>query len=92
MKNISAGGAMERLKKIIPAGVQPKFASVEEWRAWQAEEGRKRAAEVDKLNQKNRTEKILGRWGIKSPYRCFICKISQYRVITSSEAELGEKP
>ncbi|MDH1321162.1 ATP-binding protein [Enterobacter bugandensis] len=78
MKNISAGGAMERLKKLIPAGVQPKFASVEEWRAWQAEEGRKRAAEVDKLNQTARAEKILGRSGIQNLHRN--CTFKNYEV------------
>jgi putative replication protein len=83
MKNISAGGAMERLKKIIPAGVQPKFASVEEWRAWQDEEGRKRAAEVDKLNQKTRAEKILGRSGIQNLHRN--CTFKNYEVQGDSQ-------
>jgi putative replication protein len=78
MKNISAGGALERLKKIIPAGVQPKFASVDEWRNWQAEEGRKRAAEVDRLNQKVRAEKILGRSGIQNLHRN--CTFKNYEV------------
>jgi putative replication protein len=44
MKNvIGTGSALERLKKIIPASVQPKFTSVEEWQAWQETEGRKRS-------------------------------------------------
>ena len=78
MKNISAGGAMERLKKLIPAGVQPKFSSVEEWRNWQAEEGRKRAAEVDRINQKGRAEKIIGRSGIQNLHRN--CTFKNYEV------------
>jgi putative replication protein len=42
MKNmIGTGSALERLKKIIPASVQPKFTSVEEWQAWQETEGRR---------------------------------------------------
>ncbi|HGF1109906.1 TPA: DNA replication protein DnaC, partial [Klebsiella pneumoniae] len=33
MKNmIGTGSALERLKKLIPPGVEPKFGSVEEWR------------------------------------------------------------
>jgi putative replication protein len=46
MKNmIGTGSALERLKRIIPASVQPKFNSVEEWQAWQESEGRKRSEE-----------------------------------------------
>lgn len=69
---------MERLKKLIPAGVQPKFSSVEEWRNWQAEEGRKRAAEVDRINQKGRAEKIIGRSGIQNLHRN--CTFKNYEV------------
>lgn len=78
MKNISAGGALERLKKLIPAGVQPKFSNAEEWRRWQDEEGRKRAAEVDRLNQKVRADKILGRSGIQNLHRN--CTFKNYEV------------
>lgn len=78
MKNISVGGALDRLKKIIPAGVQPKFTSVEEWRDWQDEEGRKRAAEVNKLNHSARAEKILGRSGIQNLHRN--CTFKNYEV------------
>lgn len=83
MKNISAGGAMERLKKLIPAGVQPKFASVEEWRTWQAQEGLKRAAEVDKQNQKGRAEKIFGRSGIQNLHR--YCTFKNYEVTSDGQ-------
>lgn len=78
MKNISAGGALERLKKLIPSGVQPKFSNAEEWRRWQEKEGRKRAAEVDRLNQKVRAEKILGRSGIQNLHRN--CTFKNYEV------------
>lgn len=70
MKNISAAGnALERLKKIIPANVQPKFTTVEEWKNWQKQEGQKRAVEVDAQNQKSRSEKIMGRSGIQDLHR-----------------------
>jgi len=69
---------MERLKKLIPAGVQPKFSSVDEWRNWHNEEGRKRAAEVDKLNLKARAEKILGRSGIQNLHQS--CTFKNYAV------------
>ena len=70
MKNIiGTGSALERLKKIIPASVQPKFTSVEEWQAWQETEGRKRSGEIDKMNQRARSEKIFGRAGIQALHR-----------------------
>jgi hypothetical protein len=40
-----------RLRNIMPAGIQPKFTSSQELMAWQQEEGRKRAVELEKLNQ-----------------------------------------
>lgn len=79
MKNISAsGGALECLKKIIPAGVTPKFSTVDEWRKWQEAEGRKRAAEVNELNRQARAEKILGRSGIQELHRN--CTFANYQV------------
>lgn len=79
MKNISvSGNALERLKKFIPAGVEPKFSSVEEWRSWQEAEGRKRAAEVNELNRQARAEKILGRSGIQELHRK--CSFANYEV------------
>ena len=62
MKNIvGTGSALERLKRIIPASVQPKFTTVKEWQDWQAAEGRKRAEEVERQNHQTRTVNILGR-------------------------------
>ncbi|KJL63412.1 DNA replication protein DnaC, partial [Enterobacter hormaechei subsp. steigerwaltii] len=57
----NAGSIFDRLRRVIPAGIEPKFKSAEELMAWQREEGQKRAAEVDKLNQQARAEKIFGR-------------------------------
>ncbi|EBZ4483114.1 DNA replication protein DnaC, partial [Salmonella enterica subsp. enterica serovar Kottbus] len=52
MKNvIGTGSALDRLKRIIPASVQPKFSTADEWRAWQEAEGRKRSEELDRMNQ-----------------------------------------
>ncbi|EPZ4273993.1 ATP-binding protein [Klebsiella pneumoniae] len=79
MKNmIGTGNALERLKKLIPPGVQPKFGSVDEWRTWQAEEGRKRCEELDKQNQRARAEKIFGRAGIQDLHRN--CTFANYQV------------
>ena len=79
MKNVmGTGSALERLKKIIPASVQPKFTSVEEWQAWQETEGRKRSGEIDKMNQRARSEKIFGRAGIQALHRS--CSFANYEV------------
>lgn len=79
MKNvIGTGSALERLKRIIPSSVQPKFTSVEEWQAWQETEGRKRSGEIDKLNQRARSEKIFGRAGIQALHRS--CSFANYEV------------
>lgn len=79
MKNIvGTGNALERLKKLIPPGVEPKFGSVDEWRAWQAEEGRKRCEELEKQNQRTRSEKIFGRAGIQDLHRN--CTFANYQV------------
>lgn len=70
VKNIvNSGSALERLKKLIPPCVQPKFTSAAELLAWQREEGLKHCEELSKRNQKARTEKIFGRSGIQSLYR-----------------------
>lgn len=79
MKNmIGTGNALERLKKLIPPGVQPKFGSIDEWRAWQAEEGRKCCEELEKQNQRARAEKIFGRAGIQDLHRS--CTFANYQV------------
>ncbi|NQF31008.1 ATP-binding protein [Enterobacter asburiae] len=78
----NAGTVLERIRRVIPAGVQPKFTSAEELMAWQREEGRKRAAEVDKANQRARAEKIFGRSGIQDLHRS--CSFANFNV-TSAE-------
>ncbi|MDF7658343.1 ATP-binding protein [Erwiniaceae bacterium L1_54_6] len=79
MKNIaSSGSVIERLKKIMPPGVQPKFTTPQEWRDWQLEEGRKRADEVSRVNDQARAEKILGRSGIQDLHRK--CTFANYDV------------
>ncbi|EOQ22861.1 hypothetical protein WC1_02419 [Citrobacter sp. KTE30] len=67
-----------RLRNLMPAGVQPKFTSSQELMAWQQEEGRKRAAELEKQNQRNRSERIFGRSGICELHRG--CSFANYLV------------
>lgn len=40
-----------RLRNIMPAGVQPKFTSSQEFMAWQQEEGQKRTVELEKESE-----------------------------------------
>lgn len=79
----TAGTVLERLRRVIPAGVQPKFTSAEELMAWQREEGRKRAAEVDKANQRARAEKIIGRSGIQNLHRS--CSFANFNVTNDGQ-------
>ena len=74
----NAGSILDRLRRVIPPGVEPKFKSAAELMAWQREEGLKRAAEVDKLNQQARAEKIFGRSGIQNLHRS--CSFANYTV------------
>jgi hypothetical protein len=55
-----------------------QFKNAAELMAWQREEGQKRAAEVDKLNQQARAEKIFGRSGIQNLHRS--CSFANYTV------------
>ncbi len=67
-----------RLQRLMPAGIKPKFTSAEELMAWQQEEGRKHCAEVEKLNQKARADRIFGRSGIQDLHRS--CTFKNYQV------------
>lgn len=67
-----------RLQRLIPEGIQPKFTNAKELMAWQQEEGRKRAAELEKENQRARSEKIFGRSGICDLHRN--CTFANYQV------------
>lgn len=79
----NTGSLLERLRRVIPAGIEPKFSSAEELMAWHREEGARRAAEVDKINQQVRAEKIFGRSGIQNLHRG--CTFANYEVITPGQ-------
>lgn len=74
----NAGSILDRLRRVIPPGVEPKFKSAAELMAWQREEGQKRAAEIDKINQQAWAEKIFGRSGIQNLHRS--CSFANYKV------------
>ncbi|KAE9823107.1 DNA replication protein DnaC [Escherichia coli] len=78
MKNIAAGGALERIRRLVPQHVTPLFRTAEEWQEWQLAEGRKRCREINRQNRQLRVEKILNRSGIQLLHRK--CSFANYRV------------
>lgn len=78
MKNIAAGGALERIRRLVPQHVTPLFRTAEEWQEWQLAEGRKRCREINRQNRQLRVEKILNRSGIQLLHRK--CSFANYQV------------
>jgi putative replication protein len=76
MKNTE--GLLSRIQRLMPEGIQPRFTTSAELLAWHQEEGRKRSAELDRENQRARSEKILGRSGICNLHRK--CTFANYQV------------
>lgn len=73
----------DRLQRLIPPGVQPKFQNIAEWQAWQREEGRKHCEQIERQNQHARAEKIFGRSGICDLHRS--CSFANYVVSTPGQ-------
>ncbi len=57
MKNIAAGGILERIRRLAPPHVTAPFKTVAEWREWQLSEGQKRCEEINRQNRQLRVEK-----------------------------------
>lgn len=55
---------IKRLQALTPPGTEKRFSTVEEWKAFQAEESRKDSARIAKENHENRIKKIMGRSGV----------------------------
>lgn len=78
MKNIAAGGILERIRRLAPPHVTAPFKTVAEWREWQLSEGQKRCEEINRQNRQLRVEKILNRSGIQPLHRK--CSFANYQV------------
>lgn len=78
MKNIAAGGVLERIRKLAPQHVTAPYRTAEEWREWQLAEGQKRCEEINRQNRQLRVEKILNRSGIQPLHRK--CSFANYWV------------
>ena len=75
MKNIAAGGALERIRKLAPQHVTAPYRTVDEW---QLAEERKRSGEINRQNRQLRVEKILNRSGIQPLHSK--CSFANYQV------------
>ncbi|MGC6229652.1 DNA replication protein DnaC [Hafnia paralvei] len=78
MKDAASMNLMQRLKRIIPAHIEPKFRTAEEWRTWQEEEGRKRSEAVSRENQAMKMQRVFKRSGIRPLH--MNCSFDNYRV------------
>lgn len=78
MKDAASMNLMQRLKKMMPAHVEPKFTNAEEWRVWQEEEGRKRSEAISRENQAMKMQRVFKRSGIRPLH--MNCSFDNYRV------------
>lgn len=87
MKN--ASDLMNRLRKILPQGIEPAFKNSEDLMSWQREEGRKRSAFLAKENIAKKMERSFGRSGIKELHRD--CSFENYVATTTKQIITKEK-
>lgn len=67
-----------RLKKMMPASVQPKFTSGEELLAWNQEQGRLRSESIVRENRAMKMQRVMGRSGIRELH--INCSFDNYRI------------
>ncbi len=67
-----------RLKKMMPAGTQPKFTKGEDLLAWNQEQGRLRSESIVRENRAMKMQRIMGRSGIRELH--INCSFDNYRV------------
>lgn len=67
-----------RLKKIMPKEVQPKFKNGAELLAWNQEQGRLRSEAIVRENRAMKMQRIMGRSGIRELH--MNCSFDNYRV------------
>ncbi|MBL5912627.1 DNA replication protein DnaC [Enterobacter asburiae] len=87
MKNVSS--LMNRLKKIIPEGIEPRFKNSEELMAWQQEEGRRRSEFIARENIAKSMERSFGRSGIRTLHQG--CSFENYKATTTNQKIVREK-
>lgn len=87
MKN--ASNLMNRLKKFLPEGIEPRFKTSEELMAWQHEEGRKRSEHLVRENMAKSMERSFGRSGIRTLHQS--CSFENYKATTTNQKIVREK-
>lgn len=78
MKKVSNSNLINRLKKIMPNNVEPKFKTAEELIAWNLEEGIKRSESISRENQAMKMQRTFNRSGIRELH--MNCSFDNYRV------------
>ncbi|WP_225639615.1 DNA replication protein DnaC [Candidatus Profftia sp. (ex Adelges kitamiensis)] len=66
MKDITSMNLMQKLKRIMPTHIIPKFTNAEEWRIWQEKEGRKCSEAIARENQAMKMQRVFKNSGIRS--------------------------
>ncbi len=76
MKDVAA--IMARLKRMMPANIEPAFKTGEELIAWQQEQGKIRSAAIARENQAMKMQRTFKRSGIRELH--MNCSFDNYRV------------
>lgn len=77
-EEISSSSLLSRMRRLMPAGIEPRFKSAEELMHWHAEQGKIESARVNRESAANRLTNILGRSGICELHQS--CTFDNYRV------------
>lgn len=77
-----------RLKKMMPAGIEPAFKTSEELMAWQKAQGEQRAIAIARENQAKKMERAFGRSGIRELHRN--CSFDNYHASTPAQQHIKE--
>ncbi|WP_275555251.1 DNA replication protein DnaC [Mixta sp. Marseille-Q2659] len=78
-----------RLQRMMPAHIKPKFQSGEELLAWNQEQGRQRSEAIARENRAMKMQRILGRSGIRELH--MNCSFDNYRVENEGQRKALEQ-
>ncbi|MGI4816693.1 MAG: DNA replication protein DnaC [Janthinobacterium lividum] len=69
---------LKKLKKIMPAYIEPKFFNDKELLLWNQEQGKKYSESIIQKNKASKIQRILGRSGIRELYKN--CSFENYKI------------
>ncbi|VFP77587.1 DNA replication protein DnaC [Buchnera aphidicola] len=69
---------LKKLKKIMPAYIEPKFFNDKELLSWNQEQGKKYSESIIQKNKATKIQRILGRSGIRELYKN--CSFENYKI------------